>query len=251
MDRNNGDPPVFGSKTEIGQFFTGPVCSGETLIAPEMGYPSQYGWPEEYDEWVNNFHDQDFTWIYNGGCLPEYFDYQFASDAAFTNIVLDGTTTEPYVQSIPVNFPNCSSLFWRVRANDGVSTGPWSDVWEFHWVEDDTCWQNHYISDDAARIYVRLYHDQCAYTGDSAGIRLSSTGCKVDKNGVTLVGDGERTYPPDSTLWDFEVDLGSGPCPSTGLDHMTVGGTAFNVLGPGTYCVSVTRNQIVDYGTTN
>jgi len=191
------------------------------------------------------------VWTYSGGCLPEYFDYQFASDEAFSNIVLDGTTTEPYVQSISTSFPNCSSLWWRVRANDGYTVGPWSDTWKFTWVEDETCWQNHYISDDAARIHVGLYHDDCSHTGDPAGMRLTSTGCKLDKNGVTLVGNGEQTYPPDHYLGDFQVDLGSGPCPSTGLDHKTSGWYIFNVLAPGTYCVSVTRNQIVDYGSTN
>ena len=43
----NGDPPVFGPKTEIGQFFTGPVCSGETLIAPDLQDPEPAGWIED------------------------------------------------------------------------------------------------------------------------------------------------------------------------------------------------------------
>ncbi|MEJ2448537.1 MAG: hypothetical protein P8Y37_11450, partial [Anaerolineales bacterium] len=38
------------------------------------------------------------------------------------------------------------------------------------------------------------------------------------------------------------VDLGPGPCPSTGLDHKGTFDT-FNVLTPGIYCVSISRNQ--------
>ncbi len=243
-------PSAQSAFSETVSFFTGPVCSGETLVAPTLEFPN-WGASDELDDWINHGGIQEFHWSYTGGCLPISYDYQFATDIGFTSIVLSGSTTEPYVQSIYETFPNCSSMFWRVRANDGTSVGPWSDGWQFHWVEDDTCWQNRYVSDDAARINVRIYHDQCAYTGDPAGMRLSSTGCKLDKNGVTLVGDGERTFPPDSHLSGVEVDLGSGPCPSTGLDHKTTGGYIFNVLAPGTYCVSVTRNQIVDYGSTN
>ena len=244
------EPGAHGEYSEPEYFFTGPVCSGETLIAPELEYPRLHG-SEEFDNWIGHGGLQDFHWSYTGGCLPISYDYQFATDNGFTDIVFSGTTTEPYVQHIYESFPSCSTIFWRVAANDGSTVGPWSDTWSFHTVTDVNCWQNHYISDDAARINVLIYHDQCAYTGDAAGMRLSSTGCKVDKNGVTLVGDGERTYPPDSNLSGVEVDLGSGPCPSTGLDHKETGGYIFNVLAPGTYCVSVTRNQIAGYGSTN
>jgi len=245
------DPSANSPYNEYSQFFTGPVCSGESLIAPDLEFPAPYSNPD-YDNWITHNSLQEFKWTYTGGCLPISYDFQFATDPGFTDIVLSGTTTTPYNQSIYESFPNCSTLFWRIAANDGTSTGPWSDTWSFHWVTDETCWQNHYISDDAARISVWLYHDNCSHTGDAAGMRLTSSGCKLDKNGVTLVGDGERTFPPDSHLWDYEGDLGSGPCPSTGLDHKDSSELfMFNVLAPGTYCVSMTRNQIVQGGAIN
>jgi len=236
------EPGASGEFSEPEYFFTGPVCSGEVLIAPDLMDPHAAGWLSK---------EHIFKWTYTGGCLPVSYDVQFARDAGFTDIYLTANTTEPYVQELLMAFPDCSTMFWRVRASDGTTTGPWSDSREFHYVISDGCYQWNYISDDAARIFVRLYDDRCPYTGDPAGMRLSATGCKVDKDGVTLVGDGERTYPPDGNLSDVEVDLGSGPCPSTGLDHKTTGGVTFNVLAPGTYCVSVTRNQIVDHGSTN
>ena len=65
------------------------------------------------------------------------------------------------------------------------------EVFDFHWVTDDFCWQNSYISDDAARVAVWIYSDRCAYTGEPAGIKLTNTGCKVDLDGLTLVGNGQ------------------------------------------------------------
>jgi len=247
------DPGASGPFSDYAYFFTGPVCSGETLIAPELQFPRQHGGPTDTDNWITHNHLQEFNWTYAGGCLPVSYDFQFATDAGFTDIVMTGTTTTPYEQHIFETFPNCSTLFWRVAANDGVVVGPWSDTWSFHWVREGTeCYQTHYVSDDAARVYVYLYHDRCTQTGDLAGVRLlTDSGCKVHKNEVILVGDGERTYPPDHNMYDYEVDIGSGPCPSTGLDHRESSNLPFNVLAPGTYCVSMTRSQIIKHGTEN
>jgi len=108
---NNGDPPVFGPKTEIGQFFTGPVCSSIALVAPELLDP-------EATEWLSKEHL--FKWSYPSGCLPISYEVQFANDAGFTDIYLTTTTTEPYAQELLMAFPDCSSMFWRVRASDGT-----------------------------------------------------------------------------------------------------------------------------------
>ena len=227
-----------GDFSEETIFYTGPVCSGETLVAPELQGPS----------WVEHNGPQEFNWTYPGSCLPISYDYQFASDIGFTDIILSGTTTELYAQHLNQTFPNCSSLFWRVAANDGTTVGPWSDALQFHWVKDETCWQLHYISDDAARIRVRLYDDICEMTGYSSSTRtILDPGCKKEKGTNLIHGDGEYAYPPDHTFTGFTVKLGSGPCPSTGLDSREFGGLQFfYVVAPGTYCVSITRDQEAD-----
>jgi hypothetical protein len=236
---NNGDPPVFGQKTEIGQFFTGPVCSTETLIAPDLMDPEPAGW-------LNKEHV--FKWTYPGGCLPTTYQVQFAWDAAFTNIYLTATTSEPYAQELLMAFPDCSTLFWRVRAFDGSTYGPWSAGRDFHYIISGGCYQWHYLSDDAARIYVDLYWDDCSQTGYNASTNtITDPGCKADDISTIIVADGERVFPPsDYGMGGFEVDLGSGPCPSTGLDHKSRDQLPFNVLAPGTYCVSITRDQTID-----
>ncbi len=222
-------------------FYTGPVCSGEALIAPDLQDPGPAGWVED---------EITFTWTYNGGCLPSSYDVQFAWDAAFTDIYLTATTYEPYAQHLELVHPDCSTLFWRVRANDGITTGPWSEGRDFHYVLSGGCYQWHYLSDDFAWINVRLYEDRCDQTGELTASTAAplNPGCIPD--GMIIVGDG-TLY--NGSMDDFVVDLGAGPCPSTGLDQKMAGSQAtFGVITPGTYCVTISRNQTVDYyGTQN
>ena len=236
-----------GDSSEPGYFYTGPVCTGGPLLAPDLEIPRDPSHVPDLDNWISHSGPQDFQWSYPGNCLPESYDYQFASDAAFTNIVLSGTTTEPYLMHLYETFPNCSSLYWRIAARVGSTVGPWSDAWQFHWVEDETCWQNLYISDDAARINVLLYQDICDQTGYNSGsVSALSPGCAVNQNNNLIYGDGVSNAG-DWFLWSYTVDLGAGPCPSTGLDQMEFSYFAhdeyFNVLAPGTYCVSISKDQ--------
>lgn len=232
------DPPVFGPKTEIGQFFTGPVCSGEALVAPDLLDPDPAGWIVD-DPYL-------FKWTYGGGCLPESYEIQFALDPGFTTIAMTVNTTDPYAQEILMTFLDCTTLFWRVRASDGTTTGPWSDGRDFHYILSGDCYQWHYESDDFAWINVRLYKDSCQQTGYIAAWTATlDPGCMVD--GMIIVGDGSSySY----SMSDYIVDLGAGPCPSTGLDQKTGGyQVKFGVLTPGTYCVTLSRDQTVEaYG---
>ena len=238
---NNGDPPVFGPKTEIGQFFTGPVCSGEALVAPVLLDPEPAGWVED-DPYL-------FKWTYDGDCLPESYEIQFATDPGFTNISMTMYTIEPYAQEILMTFLDCTTLFWRVRASDGTSFGPWSAGRDFHYIVSSGCWQGHYLSEDFAWIRVSVQKDYCDQTGFfSAWTATLNPGCMAD--GTFIVGDGTML---SATLHDVVVDLGSGPCPSTGLDQKIAEYMdPFGVLTPGTYCVTVSRNQTADnYGPIN
>ncbi len=228
-----------GPYTEERDFYVGPLCSGQTLSAPELYLPIDAAW-------ISHNKQERFEWHYKGGCLPASYDYEFATDPGFTDIIETGTTPD-YKQVMKKSFPNCSTLFWRVRANDGTSSGPWSDVRHFNWVKDETCYQTHYLSDDAGRIFVKLFHDVCDTTGyHSAGATLD-TGCvQWPDNIVTgnTVKDGS-----DYLLYDYRVDLGAGPCPSTGLDSQLFNAVKFfNVLAPGTYCVSINKDQSVGNG---
>lgn len=231
----------YGPYTEVRDFYVGPLCSGETLVAPELYRPIDAAW-------ISHYHQEPFEWHYKGGCLPPFYDYQFATDSGFTDIVDSGTTPD-HKQILENSFPNCSSLFWRVRANDGTSTGPWSDARQFHWVTDETCWQNHYLSDDDARINVRLYQDICDQTGFASSSNTAlNPGCALNQEDNHIYGDGQQDSG-DWNVWNYTVDLGAGSCPSTGLDQMKfdylLDQEYFHVLAPGTYCVSINKNQTI------
>ena len=171
---NNGDPPVFGPKTEIGQFFTGPVCSAEALVAPDLLDPEPAGWVED-DPYL-------FKWTYEGGCLPESYQIQFALDPGFTTIPMTVNTTEPYAQELLMTFLDCTTLFWRVRAYDGSSYGPWSAGRDFHYIQSGGCYQWNYLSDDYAWINVPRILDACDQTGFIAAWTAAPLhpGCMVD-----------------------------------------------------------------------
>ena len=131
-----------------------------------------------------------------------------------------------------------------------LPTDPGPHGRDFHYVLSGGCYQWHYLSDDFAWINVRLYEDRCDQTGFIAAWTAAplNPGCMVD--GMIIVGDG-TLY--NNSMDDFVVDLGAGPCPSTGLDQKTATFQAkFGVLTPGTYCVTISRNQTVDnYGPQN
>jgi len=223
--------------TEPTVFYTGPICSGESLVAPDLQDPQSAAWLEE---------QTNFVWTYNGGCLPHTYEVQFAMDAAFTDIYLTATTTEPYAQHLLMAFPDCSTMFWRVRASDGTNFGPWSTSRDFHYVISDVCYQWTYPSENFARIDVKLAYDRCDQTGEIAAWTESlNFGCEVE--GTIIMGAGEYA----AFMSDFVVDLGSGPCPSSGLDQKSdeyysdsfYNEARFGVVTPGTYCVSISKNQ--------
>jgi len=240
--RVNADNGPTSPYSDYLTFYTGPVCSGEALVAPDLISPGST-W---YGGWITHNNLQEFRWSYPGSCLPSFYDYEFATDAAFTNVVDSGTTPD-HKMFVEKTFPNCSTIFWRVRANHGGSVGPWSDPFNFHWVRAGTdCYQTHYLSDDFAYIGVRLNMDYCDQTGFiAAWTETLNPGCMVD--GTFIVGDGSMySY----SMSDYIVDLGAGPCPSTGLDQKVGGGSMkFGVITPGTYCVTISRDQTADaYG---
>ena len=129
-------------------------------------------------------------------------------------------------------------------------------MFSFHTVLDNSCWQLHYQSEDTGRIHVQLYEDVCYQTGLQTPFNDKlQQGCVIDKSGQVVHADGQMTSL-DHEMWDYTAHLGSGPCPSTGLDYnyfreKLQNQAYFYVVTPGTYCVSISRSQTADnQGTT-
>ena len=54
---------VYGNISEFRTFYTGPVCSQNSLLAPELKLP--------YDQsWISPSSSYKFQWYYPGNCLP-------------------------------------------------------------------------------------------------------------------------------------------------------------------------------------
>ena len=227
-DQTINGPPTVGK-----DFYVGPMCSGQPLLAPVLLSPHE-------NAMITNIPTITFTWEYEGGCLPSSYLYQFATDIGFTDIVDTGVVTDHQME-VTKTFPDCSTLWWRVGASDGNSTGAWSSPSAFHLANSSSCPQ---IADDSintAFIYMNLYADDCPSTGfaPSPGDPLNP-GCVVSSSGLILHGDGENWGEPP--LHEYTAQLGAGPCPSTGLD---AGTNRFLVQTPGVYCVSITKAQSV------
>ena len=226
-------------------FFTGPICTSGVPEPPVLDVPSNGGYAEPLAA-TSGFH---FHWHYPGDCLPTSYLYEFASDPNFQDIVLSGETADYKSYLMYQMFPDCSTLYWRVAAKIGSQVGPWSDPAIFYYVYDNKCWQNHYLSDDVALIRGKVYRDQCTQTFQTLPNGASAYGC-ID-HAFGIMGDGNMSYNEnidygEPGLANVVVDLGAGPCPSTGLDQTTTGAKgkySFTVLTPGEYCVSVNKNQ--------
>jgi hypothetical protein len=121
-------------------------------------------------------------------------------------------------------------------------------VRDFHWVKDSSCWQLHWPSLNSALIQGRIYFDDCPLTNwiipINPNFQLNPL-CKIT-GGIGIHGNGVWD-PGEQFIYGVRVDLGAGPCPSTGLDHYIAEYSyyEFTVLTPGTYCVSINKQQTV------
>ena len=233
------DGGVEGPETGKMTFFTGPVCTGnEVLQAPVIKAP--------YDgEWLQTNSAYNFKWYYPGNCLPDGYAYQFALDPQFTYPLNSGVTSgyEQHVNLSP-NFPDCSTIYWRVAAKIGNSFGPYSAVNSFVKVVNPDCWQMNVVSPTMALIRGQIYLDECGWTGWplALGPQTLPVGCEI-KAGFGIVANGTKDAS-EPRLRDVVVDLGAGPCPSTGLDQDNAWKTfKFIVQLPGTYCITVSKSQ--------
>ena len=227
------DQSINGVPSEGKDFYVGPMCSGQPLLPPILLNPGN-------NQLLNTIPPLTFYWEYDGGCLPSSYMYQFATDIGFTDIVDTGVVTDHQME-VTKSFPDCSTLWWRVAASDGTSSGPWSSPRAFHLANSSSCSQIADESINTAWIYMHLYADDCPSTGfaPTPGDPLNP-GCVISDSGLILHGDGESWG--ESSLHDYVAQLGAGACPSTGLDEGT---NRFLIQTPGVYCVSISKAQTV------
>jgi len=71
----------------------------------------------------------DFIW--QADSLADSYTLQVASDAAFTQLVIESKNLQASHLISPQSLPNARLLFWRVSAQNEMGSGPLSDVWSF------------------------------------------------------------------------------------------------------------------------
>ena len=126
------------------------------------------------------------------------------------------------------------------------------------------CWQTQQ-SIDASLSKGYVFEDYCAatvpYVPEGVGIAPPCVfgepyGVHADGDRARVASENEMTGeddPAESGIPGVVVDLGAGPCPSTGLDQFTTterGNYYFMVQSPGEYCVSIDKanNPSLDHG---
>ena len=241
------------------RFKTDGLCDVDQLVPPILLTPQDGTW-KKFSSGSNNAR---LEWLYPEACFPEYYHYQLAADPDFTNIITSGITefSDYYSLYYPpgetswirsphsykrVTVPECARVYWRVEARRGNASGGYSETFRFTNAADFSCWQNQQ-SIDAALIKGYVFIDQCdttvPYVPDGVDIWPPCTFGEpygVHGDGNRARGSGE---PGEANVI---VDLGSGPCPSTGLDEFVTqsnGMYYFMVQSPGEYCVSVSKTK--------
>lgn len=233
--------PVYGRHSETRSFLTGPVCDGPITVKPTLFSPVKGTWISSTDPSLFDWNTQ--------GCLPSSFQYQFATDINFQNVIHSGET-QGNEYSLELEFPSCSSLFWRVRGTSpGLlqkNYGPYSDPSWFYWVTDDPCTQNQFSSQDTAIILGRVFVDECSESGFVLPQNSTlETGC-VQRDSHNVTADSMLSGDEINRIEGVVVQLGSGPCPSTGLDEILTdleGIFQFYVQTPGEYCLTVQKDH--------
>ncbi len=252
---------IYGNSSPVNTFFADGICSPSELEPPVLIKPENGSWVG--DNWGSGSTQVEIRWKYPGDCYPDHYHYQLSANPSFTNIISSGITAwDDRSQWIAV--PECARIYWRVEARTGNSSGGYSAPSRFTFMLDGTCWQNQ-TSIDAALLKGYVFEDYCKTTkpyipegvdiwppctfGEPYGVHADGNRNRVDvENEVTGLTD-----PAEIGIPGVVVDLGAGPCPSSGLDQfITVenGNYYFMVQSPGEYCVSIdkAKNPDLDHG---
>ena len=249
---------TLGPPSETWTFTTDGMCSGSDLEPPVPSSPPT--------GWINNGSGPDYVnieWSYPGDCYPEGYHYQIASDPDFKNIITSGIT-DWNEQSALIHLPKCAKIYWRVEARAGNASGGYSNPSYFTHSSITNCFLLQ-ESVDAALLKGFVFADYCKSTvpwvPDGVGIFPPCTfgepyGVHADGNRNRVATEQEVTgeeIPVEIGIPDVVVDLGAGPCPSTGLDQMNTlqnGAYYFMVQSPGEYCLSISKdnNPSLDHG---
>jgi len=241
--KDDNNQSKLGPKSAVWTFTTDGMCtSASELVAPVLTEPA-------FGEWLGEGKGPGpgfvrIKWSYPGDCFPDGFQYQVAADPEFENIIMSGQSDWDQYYDEYIYVPRCARVYWRVKARIGNQYGDYSEASRFTYASISSCFQNQ-ESVDAALIKGRVFADICLLTKPwipEDDVVLPP--CTSSSFGIHGDGNQSRGAEGDPGIEDVIVELGAGPCPSTGLDtfHTLKNGLYyFMVQAPGEYCVSASK----------
>jgi hypothetical protein len=216
-----------GQESEVGYFFTGPVCEADSLEAPVPVSPPNHWTTDDLGGFT-------LYWDYPGECVPDGYEVDLSNsldlDNSPLNMVLDtpGTSTE-----IGALLQDCQRYYWRVRAVSGGEAGQSSQLFTFTVDLSGTC-----APETATIIHGTLWEDQC---DASAGSDPMPLGCVLNQYDMLFTN---QTYDPgEPGIGGAVITLAQGACPSSTILRAVPtfgdGTYDFYQLNAETYCVGL------------
>jgi len=204
-------------------FFTGPIC------APGIGVPILV-WPT-HGETINTILPLlDWEWPL-ADCLPEGYRIDLYEDVEPVSDILSGGTGNPSTRWFPGDdLLDCTPYRWFVTPMVDVMLGMASAEWGFFIDVGGLC----------AGVGGMVWHDECGIPEHGPFPISPPPGC-IDDGAGYYIGNGVIDAG-DTGLGGVTLNIGAGPCPSTGLDTAVTNPSGLYNFGPladGTYCISV------------
>jgi len=208
------------------RFFTGPTCAASSLVAPIPLSPPDGGIMDE--AWGPVY----FDYPPGEACLPEFYRMLLSTSPGFSDPSLNGWIPHPAEAWGPGDaYLDCTTYYWSAVPVVGSTEGPGSPTMSFYVDLTGSC-------PPTASIQGLVWHDLCAVPYESTTI--PNPGC-IMLPGGGMAADGIYD-PAEPGIAGITVDLGTGPCPSTGLETaitLSDGSYTFAGIPAGDYCVSV------------
>ncbi len=208
-------------------FFTGPMCSLDSLIAPTLLEPQNYA--------TVTTTDVDLTLDYLDDCLPPGYVIYFSMDPTLSDVspwVMTPSMTHTYV-----NLDDCTRYYWKAVASDGDVFGPESDVYTFRTDFTGSC----PAEGATGSISGYVWNDLCDVPYGTVPNPLPSN-CVYNTGHTGVWADAYWDTAVEPPIANAIVGIGAGECPSN-VDQTTNtdanGYYIFEGLEQGVYCLSI------------
>lgn len=125
---------TWGSPSITYSFFTDPICTGGSLVAPSALYPLNWD--------IVTTANPEFQWSYpDTSCSPEGFHFEISTESDFSTLFIDADNPDHASRSVAFGYPldDCQTYYWRVAmVSEGVE-GPFSTPQTFVVDLTDSC----------------------------------------------------------------------------------------------------------------